>query len=261
MFIARATAAIIGTAMLAAGLSLLAPLTGAQAAEIRLLTFLSSRPVLEEAVPAFEKASGHKMTVVYGSVEPQRDLVAKGEVADVIITSRVLADDLDKRGRTASITDLARITIRLFVRAGAPKPDIGTVAALKASLLKAESVAFTNPARGALAGRSFANALKRMEIYDEVLKRAKIIPGLGHDVVVAVARGEATIGAGPTNDVTPLPPGIDVIGGLPKELDSDTPLVAAILKTSPAPAAAAELIKFLKSPAAAAAMTKHGLEP
>ena len=130
-------------------------------------------------------------------------------------------------GGPAGITDVARITIRLFVRAGAPKPDIATVEALKASLLTAESVAFTNPARGALAGRSFADALKRMDIYDQVLKRATIIPGLGHDVVAAVARGEAAIGAGPTNDVTPLPKGIDILGPLPTDLKSDTPIAAA----------------------------------
>lgn len=232
-----------------------------RAADIKILTFLSSRPILEEAGPAFEKATGHKLMIVYGSVEPQRDLIAKGEVADVVITSRVLADDLAKRGRTAEITEVARITIRLFVGAGARKPDIGTVEALKASLLKAESVAFTNPARGALAGRSFADALKRMGIYDQVLERAKIIPGLGHDVVAAVARGEAAIGAGPTNDVTPLPKGIDILGPLPQELKSDTPIAAAILANAPSPAAAASFIEFMRSPPGAAALTRHGLEP
>jgi molybdate transport system substrate-binding protein len=240
---------------------LAAPLPGAQAAEIKVLAFLSSRPILEQLGPVFEKASGHKLNIAYGSVEPQRDLIIKGEVADVAITSGWLADDLRKAELLTRITLVANITVSLFVRAGAPKPDIGTVEALKASLLKAESVAFTNPARGALAGRSFANALKRMDIYDQVLKRAKIIPGLGHDVVAAVARGEATIGAGPTNDVTPLPKGVDVLGGLPKELESDTPIVAVILKTAPAPDAAAEFVNFLRSPAGAAAVTAHGLEP
>ena len=232
-----------------------------QAADIKVLTFLSSRPILEQVGPAFEKATGHKLAIVYGSIEPQRDLIAKGEVADVVITSRVFADDLARLGQTAAITDVARITIRLFVRAGAPRPDIGTVEALKASLLKAEAVAFTNPARGALAGRSFANALKRMGIYDQVLTKAKIIPGLGHDVVTAVARGEAAIGAGPTNDVTPLPEGIDILGPLPKELESDTLISAAILGNAPAPEAAAAFVRFMRSPAGADALTRHGLEP
>jgi molybdate transport system substrate-binding protein len=237
------------------------PLATAQAADIRVFTFLSSRPILEEAGPAFEKATGHRLVLVYGSVEPQRDLIAKGEVADVVITSRLLADDLDKRGQLKAITEVARITIRLFVRAGAPKPDIATVEQLKASLLKAESVAFTNPARGALAGRSFAIALKKMEIYDQVLKRAKIIPGLGRDVIAAVARGEATMGASPAYDITTLSKGINVLGRLPRELESDTPIVAAILTNAPVPGPAAEFIKFMRSPAGAAALVKYGLEP
>ena len=246
---------------LATTIALAASLTGVQATEIKLLSFSSSQPLLEQAVPAFEKASGHKLTIAYGSVEPQRDLIAKGEVVDLVITSRVLADDLNQRGHLTNVIDLARITIILFVRQGAPKPDISTVDALKASLLKAESVAFTNPARGALAGRSFANALKTMGIYDQILQRATVIPGLGHDVVKAVAAGKAPIGAGPTNDVIPMPPGIDLVGGLPKELNSDTPLVAGILKTAPSPGPAAEFVKFLRSPAGAAAMIAHGLQP
>lgn len=237
--------------------------TKVQAAEVKVLTFLSSRPILTDAAPEFERATGHKLAIVYGSVEPLRDRVAAGEVADVIISSRVLLDNLAGQGKlaTGGITDVARITIRLFVRAGAPKPDIGTVDALTRSLLAAPSVAFTNPARGALAGRSFADALKRMGIYDQILARAKVIPGLGDDVVTAVAQGQAAIGAGPNNDVTPLPSGIDILGPLPKELESDVMISAGLLANSLAPDAAAAFIKFLVSPAGATAMRAHGLEP
>jgi molybdate transport system substrate-binding protein len=260
----RAAAALLN---LAAGLmALLAPapwFAAAQAADIKVMTFSSSRPILAEAGPAFERATGHRLVIVYGSVEPQRDQIAAGEPADVVISSRLLVDDLAKRGRLAAggITDLARITIRLFVRADAPKPDITTVDALRRSLLAAPSVAFTNPARGALAGRSFADALRRMGIYDQVLARANVIPGLGHDVVAAVARGEATIGAGPTNDVTPLPAGIDILGPLPKELETDVMISAALVANAPATVAAAAFVAFLASPAGHAAMSKHGLEP
>ena len=208
-----------------------------------------------------KRRPGTRLVIVYGSVEPQRDLIAKGEVADIVITSRVLADDLVKRGRTAEITEVARITIRLFVGAGARKPDISTVEALKASLLKAESVAFTNPARGALAGRSFANALKRMGIYDQVLERAKIIPGLGHDVVAAVARGEAAIGAGPTNRRHAAAEGDRYPRSAAEGTRVRYPDLAAILANAPSPDAAAAFIKFMRSPPGAAALTGHGLEP
>ncbi len=251
------------TACIIALFCLTEAITHAQAAEVKVLTFLSSRPILTDATPGFERASGHKLAIVYGSVEPLRDRVAAGEVADVLISSRVVLDNLAMQGKLAAggITDVARITIRLFVRAGAARPDISTVDALQRSLLAAPSVAFTNPARGALAGRSFANALKRMGIYDQILARANVIPGLGHDVVAAVARGEAAIGAGPNNDVIPLPGGIDILGPLPKELESDVMISAGLLADSPAPDAAAAFIRFLVSPAGAAAMRAHGLEP
>jgi molybdate transport system substrate-binding protein len=100
-----------------------------------------------------------------------------------------------------------------------------------------------------------------MDIYDQVLGRAKVIPGLGHDVVAAVASGDATIGAGPTNDVTPLPSGIDILGPLPKELESDVMISAGLLPSAPQPDAAAAFIRFLVSPPGATAMRAHGLEP
>src|SRR4051794_37021382 len=86
-------------------------LADAKAAEIKVLSFLSSRPILTELAPAFERATGHKVTVVYGSVEPLRDRIAQGEVADVLIASRVVLDALAGRGKVAVITDVARITI------------------------------------------------------------------------------------------------------------------------------------------------------
>ena len=235
----------------------------AQAAEVKVLTFLSSRPVLTDLGPQFERASGHKLAIVYGSIEPLRDRVAAGEVADVTITSRQVLDALASQGKIApgGVADVGRISIRLFVTAGAAKPDIGSVEALKRTLLAAQSVAYTNPARGALAGRSFFTALERMGIADQVKAKANIIPGLGHDMVAAVARREATIGAAPTNDVTPPPDGIDILGGLPKELGSDIVLSAAVLANAPSSVAAMEFVKFLASPVGAAAMKTHGLEP
>src|ERR1700692_1635261 len=132
----------------------------AQAAEVKVLGFLSLRPILAELAPEFERATGNRLALAYDSVTSMRGRIAAGETADVVIASRSVLDDLARLDRIAagSITDLARISIRLCVRAGAPKPDIGSVDALKRTLLSAVSIAFTDPARGALAGRAFADA-------------------------------------------------------------------------------------------------------
>src|SRR5215217_6382004 len=81
----------------------------AQAADIKILTFLSSKPILTDVVPEFERTTGHNLFVTYGSIEPLRDRVIAGEIADVMISSRVVLDDLARQGRLTAtgITDLA----------------------------------------------------------------------------------------------------------------------------------------------------------
>jgi len=235
----------------------------AQAAELKVLGFLSARPMLSALAPDFERISGHKVVPSYDSVAAMRRRITDGEIADVVITARVGLDDLARQGKVApsSIADVARITIRLFVRAGAPKPDIASIDALKRTLLEAPSLAYTDPTRGGLAGLAFANALVRLGIAEQLKPKTKLIPGLGHDVVKAVAAGQAALGAAPTNDVTPPPVGIDVVGPLPKELKSDVAIAAGVPATSTSPEAAKALIAFLMSSAAAPAIRAHGLDP
>lgn len=256
------TLARAALAAVLASILVVAQVAAAAAADVTVLGFLSLRPILTEAAPEFERASGHRVVGVYDSIAAMRSRISSAMPPDVVVASRPALDDLARLDFIApgSIVDLARITIRLFVRAGAPQPDIGSVDALKRTLLAAPSLAFTNPGRGALAGRAFAEALKALGIADQLAPKSHVIEGLGSEVVAAVANGEAAIGAAPTNDLTPLPSGIAIVGPLPKELGSDTVIAAGLVKSSHAGDAATALIKFLASPAAANAFTAHGLE-
>ncbi len=220
------------------------------------------RPILNDLTSEFERATGDRLTVNYDSVASMRSRISAGEIADVVITSRSAVDDLAGHDLVTadSIRDVAHISIRLFVRAGAPKPDIGSVEALKRTLLTSESLAFTDPTRGALAGRAFADALNRLGIADQVKFKSKLIQGLGSEVVTAVATGAAAIGAAPANDLTPLPGGIYVLGPLPKELETDIVISAGFLANMRARDAATDFIRFLASPAAIPAVTAHGME-
>jgi len=257
----RTTTAAGFGACLAAAVYLAAAIAGAQAAEVKVLGFLSMRPILSDLGPEFERATGDRLAASFDSVASLRNRIMAGEIADVVIASRSALDDLAGRQRIAAggIRDVARISIRLFVRAGAPKPDIGSVEALKHTLLTSDSLAFTDPARGALAGRAFAEALNRLGIANQVRFKSKSIQGLGTDVVTAVASGAAAIGAAPTNDLIPLPDGIDILGPLPKELETDIVISAGVLANAQAPAAAMGFIKFLVSRAAAKAIAAHGM--
>jgi molybdate transport system substrate-binding protein len=256
------TFARLGLAAVLAPVIMAAQVAAAPAADVTVLGFLSLRPVLMDAAPEFERASGHRLAPVYDSIAAMRGRISSAMPPDVVVASRPALDDLARLDLVDpdSIVDVARITIRLFVRAGAPKPDIGSVEALRRTLLAAPSLAFTDPRRGALAGRAFAEALKALGIADELAPKSHAIEGLGSEVVAAVTHGEAAIGAAPTNDLTPLPNGIEIVGPLPKELGSDTVIAVGVARSSHAGDAATALIKFLASPAAAAAFTAHGME-
>src|SRR5579862_3711786 len=167
------------------------PLGGAQAAQVKVLAFLSMRPILTELAGGFEHTTGNRLAPAFDSIASLRNRITAGEVADVMIASRSVLDELAVQDRIAagSIVDVARISIRLFVRAGTPKPDISSVTALKRTLLAADSIAFTEPSRGALAGRAFADALNRLGIADQI--KARPSQGLGAEVARAVAAGGA----------------------------------------------------------------------
>ena len=71
--------------------------------------------------------------------------LARGEAADVVILDGKAADELAKRGllRADSKVELALSQVGMVVRAGAAKPDIGSVEAFKSTLLAAKSIAYS----------------------------------------------------------------------------------------------------------------------
>lgn len=116
--------------------------THAVAAQIKVLTSVALTAALNELAPKFEEASGDKLDIGYSLIADIRKRMLAGETADVIILSRPVMDELQKQDKFApnSVVDLAGTPVALAVRAGAPKPDIGTVEALKKTLLNAKSI-------------------------------------------------------------------------------------------------------------------------
>jgi molybdate transport system substrate-binding protein len=166
-------------------------------------------------------------------------------------------DDLIKEGKVAagSKVDLVLSPIGMAVRAGAPKPDIGSVEALKRTLLAAKSIAYSDSASGVYVGTEL---FQRLGIADQVKGKAKMIPA--EPVAAVVARGEAEIGFQQVSELLPIA-GADFVGQLPPEVQKITVFSAGIATAAKEPVAGEALIAFLASPAAAASLTKSGLEP
>jgi len=218
------------------------------------------RPVFDRLATEFERTSGHKLAITYDTAGPVKNRVAAGEAADVVITQRSFMDELVKDGKLASssIKDVVRSSVVIFVRAGAPKPDIGSVDGLKRSLSAARSVAYSDPSKGGAAGVYFAGLIERLGLAEQMKSKVKLVnAGAAGETV---AKGEAELGVD-QHSVAGAVQGIDIVGPLPRELQAGIVFAAAIPGTVKETAAANSLITFLTSAAAAPAIKAAFLDP
>ena len=141
----------------------------ASAAEVHVMISAGFYGVYSELGPAFERASGHHLVTTRGpsmgdSPEAIPTRLARGETADVVILDGGAADELGQRGlvRADSKVELARSLIGMVVRAGAAKPDIGSVEAFRSTLLAAKSIAYSDSGSGTyLSTKLFSEARRR----------------------------------------------------------------------------------------------------
>ncbi len=245
---------------LVVGLFLVA--SGIYGEEIRVLSSGSFTEASHEFVPQFEKATSNKVVINFGgsmghSPTSIPGRVERGEPVDVVIVASSTLDDLIKEGKIvgSSRVELVRSRIGMVVRAGAPKPDISSVEALKRALLNAKSIAISDGASGVYLSTEM---FPRLGVADQVTaKRAKTE---GQPVAMVVARGDAEIGFEQISELLPVP-GITFVGPLPSEVQKVTAFSAGIASTAAHPDAGRAFIKFLASPTAGAALKKSGLDP
>jgi molybdate transport system substrate-binding protein len=237
---------------------LLAQAVGAQTPGIRILASNGVREVMESLLPQCERAAGHPLVMRYGSSTELLQAIAKDGQFDVTILTTEAIDSLIKDGKIAPGTraDIARAGIGVGVRAGAPKPDIGTPDALKQTLLKAKSITYAQDG----ASRVYLEKMfDRLGIGAEV--KPKIIleqgsPGAGKRVASGGAEMVMTL----ISEILPMS-GVEVVGPLPAQLQSYVSFAAGVgVKAANAEAGKA-VIKFLTSTAAAQAFKPKGMEP
>jgi molybdate transport system substrate-binding protein len=179
-----------------------------------------------------------------------------GETADVVILTKEAVDDLAAAGTVVadSRAELARSYVGLAVKAGAPHPDIATEAKLRAALLGAGSVAYS---RIGASGIFFAQLIDHMGIADGINAKARVIPsGLTAESLLT---GAADLAVQQISELK-LVPGVEVVGPIPKELQSPMVFSAGRLAASQRPLESDRLLKFLASPEVASALRESGLE-
>jgi len=223
---------------------------------IDVLSTLALRGVLLEIANDFRSLTGLSFAATYKSTNMILNLVAEGATADMTIITREAIDRLVRDGILVadSTADLAQSGVGIAVRAGAPKPDIGTVAALQRTLLEAKSIAFT---RLGASGVHFAQVIERLGIADEVRRKAHVGDAYIGEVV---ARGEAEMAVQQISELMPVA-GIDIVGPLPDEVQKISVFAAGVFRAARNPDGAEKVIALPADPWVAPVLIRKGLEP
>ena len=234
----------------------------ALAGEVRVMISGGLSSAYEALSPEFTRETGNTLTTARGpsmgvTAQAIPNRIDRGEPVDVVIMVGYALDDLVKRGKVvpSSRVDIANSSIAMAVKSGEPKPDIGTLEALKKTLLEAKSIAYSDSASGVYIEKTL---LPRLGLWEQVKGKARMVPA--EPVGKVVARGEAQIGFQQLSELKAVP-GIDIVGLLPEGAQQVTVFSAGIAANAANPEGAKALIDLLLSPRGKAAITATGLEP
>lgn len=221
------------------------------------ISSMATRQLLAELARAFEHRSGCVIAIEsVGGVDAARR-VQSGEAFDVVVLAADAIDRLIASGRVVadSKVDIACSGVAVAVRAGAPRPDIGSEDAVKRAVLSARTIGYsTGPS-----GVQLVKLLERWGLFDTIKDRIVQAPP-GVPVGVLVARGEVELGFQQLSELMHLD-GVDVIGTLPPAIQILTTFSGGVCSAAAQPQSARAMLDFMASPATADAKRRQGMEP
>ena len=227
------------------------------AAPIRIISSMATRLLLAGLVAEFRKTSPLEIQIEsVGGVDAARRVLA-GEAFDIVALASNAIEQLTEAGRIVpgSRVDVVKSGVAIAVRAGAPRPDIGTEASVKQAVLAAKSLSYsTGPS-----GVQLASLFERWGIADTLRDRIVQAPP-GVPVGQLVAEGKVELGFQQLSEMMNLP-GIAVLGPLPAEIQIITTFSAGLSVTSSQPDAVRALLTFMVSPGVANIKRDNGMEP
>jgi molybdate transport system substrate-binding protein len=216
---------------------------------------------LEKLAPEFEKATGHKIEIVLGpSMGTAHEAIPvrldRGEKADLLIMVGSAIAPLVQKGQVKGETkmDLARSKIAMAVKAGADKPDISTMEAFKAALLKAKSIAYSDSASGVYIEKEM---YAKLGLEAELKPKSKMI--IAERVGNVVARGDAEVGFQQVSELLPVK-GITYVGTIPDAVQKVTDFSAVVTSTTTKQDLLKSFLAFLTTPSSRAVVEATGIE-
>jgi len=228
----------------------------AAAEEIRVLSSIGIRAVVEDLAPRFEKATTHRVTTEFDLAGVLKTRIEGGAPFDVAILTPPMLDDLIAKGTVsaASRTMVARVGLGFMIRTGGAKPDVSSVEAFKRTLLNAQSVTYA--ATGA-SGVAFLATIEKLGIAAAVKGRAKPA-ATGDEVNTNVLSGAADLAVLPISEILPVK-GAELGGVFPADVQTYVVMAAGVSARPGTSTAAREFLTFLMSPANDAVITAKGM--
>lgn len=210
---------------------------------------------LLDLADAFLKETGTTVTVTsIGMGRIVNEIKTATPAADVVFLPLELMSTLALDGGiTGPYTPLGRVEVGLAVRAGAPHPDISTVEKLRAALLPAKAVMYSNPATGSMVARIVDTMLKRPEFTG--VQGVISTRGEGGQ---ALARGEGDMALQLICEIYPYKE-IELVGPLPRELAAWIDTATAVSSRAADPETARAFVRYITRPEATAIWKAKGL--
>ena len=234
--------------------------TQARSSAIRVYASGAPRVALQRLAPEFERETGRALALSFDGVAPLRARLAAGEKTDVILLPATMLAEMDAKGalRAASRAALARVGIGIAVRKGASVPDISSPDAVRAALLAARSIAYSDP-KLAPSGVHLERVLAQLGIADDARPKTTLRTPFDGGVEL-VASGRVEVGIYLVSEIR-MVEGVALAGLLPRQLQSYLVFAGAVAADSPVPEAALAFLEFLRAPAGRDRWEAAGFEP
>ncbi|WP_298825457.1 substrate-binding domain-containing protein [uncultured Piscinibacter sp.] len=221
------------------------------------ISSMATRALLAELAHTYEQRAGVSVAIEsVGGVDAARR-VQDGEAFDVVVLASDAIDKLAAAGRVlaASKVDLVHSGVAVAVRAGAPRPDIGSEAAVQRAVLAARRIGYSTGPSGTALVRLFERWGLLPQLEGRLVQARAGVP-----VGSLVAAGEVEIGFQQHSELIHLD-GISIVGPLPPAIQIDTVFCAAVCTASRQPEAARLLLAFMSSAETADAKRRQGMDP
>ncbi|MDE2380027.1 substrate-binding domain-containing protein [Bradyrhizobium sp.] len=225
--------------------------------DVRLLSTLGLLGAMRRVTAACEAATGVRIDADFAPTQALLPRLRAGEIADIAILTREGLDEMIKEGRVAadSAVDLARSYVGLAVKAGRLHPDISSESTLRQTLREARCIAYS---RLGASGIYFAELIERLGVAADVNARAIVVPqGLTAERLLT---DEADLAVQQISELKQVA-GIEIVGPIPRELQTPSVFSAGRMNSARNVAAADRLLRYLASPEVAPVLRDSGLEP